>query len=272
METTEYVEKAKTEERVAFEIEQNALRGLVKMLARLGDESILFSVTEKAMRLFAIDEGHVAMAMGYINKESFRKYAISNEHAFAIGVAELKSVLTLSDKKSVVHFSKINEKVHMETEDGFSQEFTIELNGKTIEVPGIKYEQGVLVGLKGLAEVAAYAEDVESDSIKLTKDGTVLTVQFRRGNTLLEKVLPISKEKGTVEMADGVYGTYSPKYVKDILKGMYQLCGDVPVMVRMKFNDSGKGAAPLKISFRAELDSGKNRTIRGYAMVAPQYE
>ncbi|MDA8340243.1 MAG: hypothetical protein M0Z70_13165, partial [Nitrospiraceae bacterium] len=168
METTEYVEKAKTEERVAFEIEQNALRGLVKMLARLGDESILFSVTEKAMRLFAIDESHVAMAMGYINKESFRKYAISNEHAFAIGVAELKSVLTLSDKKSVVHFSKINEKVHMETEDGFSQEFTIELNGKTIEVPGIKYEQGVLVGLKGLADVAAYAEDVESDSIKLT--------------------------------------------------------------------------------------------------------
>lgn len=272
METTEYVEKAKTEERVAFEIEQNALRGLVKMLARLGDDSILFSVTERAMRLFTMDESRVAMAMGYINRESFRKYAISNDHAFAIGVTELESVLALSDKKSMVHFSKIGEKVHMETEDGFSQEFTMELSGKTIEVPGIKYEQGVLVSLKGLAEVAAYAKDVGSSSMKLTKDGTALTVQFRRGDTLLEKVLPISKEKGTIEMADGVHGTYSPEYLRNILKGMYQLCGDVPVMVRMKFNDNGKDAMPLKISYRAEIDSGKNRTIRGYALVAPQYE
>lgn len=272
METTEYAEKAKVEERVAFEIEQNAMRGIVKMLARLDEDNILFSVTEKSMRLFAVDESHVSMAMGFINRESFRKYAISNDHAFAIGVNELNSVLALSDKKSIVHFSKINEKIHMETDDGFSQEFTMDLGGKTINVPGIKYEQGVLVSLKGLTEVATYAKDVGSNIIKLTKDGTVLTVQFRRGDTLLEKTLSLSKEKGTVEMADGVFCTVSPNHLKNVLKGMYQLCGDVPVMVRMKFNEDGKSPVPLKLSFRAVLDSTKDRAIRGYALVAPVIE
>ena len=268
METTEYVEKAKIEERVAFEIEQNALRGLVKMMGRLGSEKILFAATDRALKLFAVDEDHVAMIMGYINKESFKKYETSSEHAFAIDVKDLNSVLALSDKKSLVHFSKIKEKVHVTTDDGFSQEFTLSLEGVTIRVPGIQYEQGVLVGLKGLTDVATYADDVGSDTIKLMKDRNVLAVTFNRGDTLLEKNLEITREKETAMMADGVYGTYSPEYLKDVLKGMYQLCGDVPVMVRMKME--GKNIAPVKISFRAEIDTSHNRTIRGYALIAPR--
>ncbi|MEM0133670.1 MAG: hypothetical protein QXU18_00365 [Thermoplasmatales archaeon] len=268
METTEYAEKAKMEERVAFEIEQNAFRGLVKMLARLGSEMILFSASDRALRLFAVNEDHAMLVMGYINRESFRKYEISNEHAFAIDVKDLNSVLALSDKKSMVHFSKIGEKIHMESDDGFSQEFTISLEGTTIRVPGIQYEHGVLVSLKGLTETATYADDVGSDIIKLLKDRNVLAVTFNRGKTLLEKNLEIEREKDTKLIADGVFGTYSPEYLKSALKGMYQLCGDVPVMVRM--NMDGKEMAPLKISFRADINADNNKAIRGYALIAPR--
>lgn len=276
---TEYVEKKEQaiEEAVAFEIEQNAMRGLVKMLQKLDDESLLFSVSEKAMRIFAINSAHTALAMGFINRESFKRYEISNDHAFAVYNSDLNAMLALSDKKSLVHFIKKGHDIYMETDDGFSQDFTIDMGGKTISVPGIMYNQGDLVGLKGLYEAVKYAADVGSDAVKLVKDGNGIVIQFRRGNVLLEKRLDVQSHKETKPITDGIFGSYPTDELYKLLKGMKDLCGDVPVMVRMKFDDkaSKNGTpAPLKLGFRAEIDGkGANaRTIKGYGLVAPRME
>lgn len=264
------------EETVAFEIEQNALRGLILMLDRLGDKTILFNVTERAMRLFAEDDGRRALAMGYINAESFKRYGISNEHSFAIETSHLKSMLALSDKKSLVHFAKRNKNIIMSTDDGFTQEFDINILGKSVRVPGIKYEEGDLISLMELYEVVKFADEIGSEEVKIMKDGLSIAVQFTQGNVIKEKRLQTEPNKIEKPIESGVFGIYPTKELKNVLKGMKDLCGDSKLMIRMKHESTNagktKGAAPLKMSFRAEL--GKNgkdeRTIRGYALIAPR--
>jgi len=259
-------EVEKTKETVFFEIEKNSLTGLVQLLTKLDKTSILFSVSKRALRMFAVDSGLITMALGYINAESFRRYEISNEHAFSIENADLKSVLVLSEKDSIVSFTKVDEHIIM-TSDGFSQEFDIEPEGKSVTVPGIEYNSGVLVNVKEFADVVSYADDVGSESVKLIKDGKRLSIQFMRGNTRLEKLIEISEVEN--DMPDGTNGLYPSEHLANILKGIVKMCRNkAPVMVRMK--SPNNEVYPLKVSFREMIND--NREIKGYVLIAPRTE
>ena len=260
----EVQEKGK-DENLYFEIEQNGLATLVKMLVKLDEKSILFSASNKALRLFAMDANHVSLGLGYINADSFIHYKLEREHAFSVENADLKAILTLSGKNAKVSFSKKKEHIVMSSNDGFSQEFNVELEGKSVIVPGIQYTAGVLVDLKELAETISYADEVGSSQIKLIKDGKHLALQFKRGDTTLEKIIGVQGVEN--EIPDGTFGIYDPEILNNILKGMVKMCGsNAQVMVRMKPVEN-KMAYPLKVSFRTEIDS--KRAIKGYILVAP---
>jgi len=252
-------EVARQDENLDFEIEQNAFRHIVKLVERLDDESVLITASASAMRFYAMNEENTAFVLGFINKGSFMKYDLTKDTAFALELKNLKAVLALADKKSLVRFSKHNESVVMESDDGFKQEFNVSAYGKTLNIPNIEYKegQGALVDLEEFFEVVKYAKDVAAPIVKLQVDGGSLVMGFYRGSVKLEK--NIRFKSGTME--NNTTAIYPINELFEITKGIWQMCGKSQVMLRMKDEDE-----PLKVSYRLDLD--KSRSVKGYGLVS----
>ena len=261
METMKEVETGKEElvreEAVAFQIEQNAFAGILRVFEKIDDASVLFTASKRALRLFA--NNGVVMAMAYINAGHFRKYSLSREHPFALNMSDLKAVFALTDKDDLVHFAKKNEAIIATSDDGFSMEFEITPGGKTVEVPEIDFPEnlGGTINTRELYSVVKYAKEVAADFLKIQVEGNHLNLTFKRGKTLVEKSIPFSMSK----FEGSPVGIYPTEDLYKILNGLAK-AGDDVILLRMKNEDT-----PLKISFRKTLSG--DRTIRGYALVAP---
>lgn len=249
--------KVVSDEAVSFEIEQNAFAGILRVFEKIDKESILLTAGERALRLFA-NAGSV-MAMAYINAGSFRKYSISKEHAFALEMNDLKAVFALTDKDGLVSFAKKNEVVVATSDDGFSMEFEIYSNGKTVEVPDIDFpeNQGGTLNTKEVYNVVKYAKEVAADFLKMQVDRKYLIISFKRGKTLVEKAIPFNTSK----FEGSPVGIYPTDDMYNILNGLAK-AGDDVFLLRMKGED-----VPLKINFRKTLS--EDRVIRGYTLIAP---
>lgn len=250
-------EKRVSEEAVAFEIEQNAFAGILRVFEKIDRQSVLLTAAQRALRLFA--SNGTVMAMAYINAGSFRKYTISKEHAFALDMDDLKAVFALTEKDGLVTFSKKNEAIIATSDDGFSMEFGITPEGKTVEVPDIDFPEnlGGTIATKEIYSVVKYAKEVSADFLKMQVDGKHLSITFKRGKALVEKAIPFTTSK----FEGSPVGIYPTDDLYAILNGLAK-AGDDVVLLRMKNED-----APLKINFRKTMS--ENRTIRGYALIAP---
>ena len=246
-----------SEEAVSFEIEQNAFAGILRVFEKIDGDSILLTAAQRALRLFA--SNGTVMAMAYINAGSFRKYSITEEHAFALEMRDLKAVFALTEKDGLVSFSKKNEVIMATSDDGFSMEFGITPEGKTVEVPQIDFPEnlGGTLNTKEIYGVVKYAKEVAADFLKLHVDGKYLIASFRRGKTLVEKAIPFNTSK----FEGSPVGIYPTDDLYAILNGLAK-GGDDVILLRMKNED-----APLKINFRKTLSG--DRIIRGYALIAP---